>query len=71
MSELADVIHDNSCGDISSMPGGQCKRYARGGGEPHYDYYQAHAAELAAKLEPLIGSANVLPVVRILVGELC
>jgi len=46
-----------------------CRRYVKG--NPHYDYYQEHAAELAERLEPMIGWANVLPVVRLLVGELC
>jgi hypothetical protein len=68
---LADVIHDGSCGDMIETRGGKphCRRYVKG--NPHYDYYQEHAAELAERLEPMIGWANVLPVVRLLVGELC
>jgi hypothetical protein len=66
---LADVIHDGTCMENTAKY--PCGRYAKGKGNPHYDHYQQHAAELAEQLTPIIGSTNVLPVVRILVGELC
>lgn len=64
---LADVIHDHLCGE--NMNTQECRRYVKGYGDPHYDYYQARAGVLTAQLEPLIGSANVLPVVRIVLSE--
>jgi hypothetical protein len=70
---LADVIHDAQCSDKIRSKAGRsyCRRYDRGAGDPHYDFYQGQAAALAARLEPVIGGANVLPVVRLVVGELC
>lgn len=65
---LADVIHDGLCADQADPE--KCSRYNKGYGHPHYDYYQARAAVLARELEPLIGAANVLPVVRIFLYEL-
>lgn len=65
---LADVIHDHMCGEGMSTQ--KCRRYAKGYGDPHFDYYQARAGVLTAQLAPEIGSANVLPVVRIVLNEL-
>lgn len=66
---LADVIHDALCAEHVYSPE-KCRRYAKGYGDPHYDFYQARAAVLDAQLAPEIGSANVLPVVRIVLSEL-
>jgi hypothetical protein len=67
VENLADVIHDGVCIDGQD---GKCKRYARGKGDPHHDYYQARATALENALEPVIGWANVLPVVHIVLDEL-
>jgi hypothetical protein len=67
MESLADVVHAALCGDGKGV---SCKRYARGSGDPHYDFYQARETVLNRSLEPVIGSANVAPVVRIILDEL-
>ncbi len=66
--ELATCLHDAMCGVLLNKAG--CPRYARGSGDPHYDFYQARAVALTSALEPIIGIANVLPVVRIVTDEM-
>ena len=61
MSELADVLHEGQCGRH------RCKRYQPG--NVHHDYYESQAQRISDKLTPLIGAANVLPVVRIVLDE--
>jgi hypothetical protein len=58
----ADVIHETMCCDKG------CRRYIPG--NRHHDYYQERASVLTAALEPIIGSANVLPVLRIILEEM-
>lgn len=48
----------------------ECRRYVKGYGDSHYDYYQARAGVLDAQLAPEIGGANVLPVVHLVLSEL-
>jgi hypothetical protein len=65
VKELADAVHDEVC-----AAGKTCRPYAKGAGYPHYDFYQMRAENLLKELEPLIGWANVIPVVRAVLGEL-
>jgi hypothetical protein len=65
MQELADVIHGLHCSNTDDKGG--CRRYRAGG--PHHDFYQLRAVNLLGELEPVIGIANVIPVVRAVLEE--
>jgi hypothetical protein len=65
MQELADVVHEEMCSD-SDRRGG-CPRYKPE--SAHHDFYQLRAQNLIRELEPLIGIANVIPVVRAVLEE--
>jgi hypothetical protein len=67
---LADALHLELCGDGMAE---KCGRYARqkeAGAGSHWEFYGRVAEGLFTRLEPLIGSANVLPVVRIVFEEI-
>lgn len=64
---LADVIHAELCG---SDDGWECRRYARGAGDSHWEFYQVKARAVYSRLEPEIGGANVELAVRIVLEEL-
>jgi hypothetical protein len=65
---LADVIHSRQC---SEGKGDDCERYHRGRGDKHYDFYHDRAANIMDELAPVVGSANVLTCVRVVIDELC
>lgn len=60
--DLANWLHEESCVSIN------CPRYYPGG--KHRDYYLEMAERVWARLEPVIGAANILPVVKILLDEI-
>lgn len=62
--ELADLLHELLCGHGD----GHCARYKPD--SAHHDFYEMRAQNLIEGLEPLIGIANVIPVVKIVVGEI-
>jgi antitoxin (DNA-binding transcriptional repressor) of toxin-antitoxin stability system len=63
---FADRLHEALC-DSAGDPRG-CVRYQPG--SPHFLYYADHARTLAYELEPVIGAANVEPVVLTVIGEI-
>jgi hypothetical protein len=65
MQELADVIHGLHCSNTDDKGG--CRRYRPG--SPHRDFYQLRAVNLLGELEPVIGIANVIPVVKAVLEE--
>jgi hypothetical protein len=64
--ELADKVHEALCIEALAMT--RCSRYTPE--SAHHDFYQLRAQNLMTGLEPLIGAANVLSVVRIVTDEL-
>ena len=64
--ELAAEVHDAMCGQHTS-PSHPCARFRDG--NAHKDFYELRAQNLIASLEPVIGLANVPPVVRIVLLE--
>lgn len=64
---LANDIHDEQCG-MGRDPK-ECYYYSPGTAR-HQEYYHQKARELFTKLEPLIGAANVWPVIKIVLGEM-
>ena len=63
-AELAEDMHESLCG----YAGTECSRWKPG--SPHRDFYELRAQNLLAALEPLIGIANVMPVMKIVLREL-
>jgi hypothetical protein len=61
---LAELLHDHACTSAA-----RCGRYQREG-SPHHDFYELRAQNVIAKLEPEIGLANVIIVVRAVLEEL-
>jgi hypothetical protein len=61
---LAELLHDHGC--TSAV---RCGRYQRPG-SAHRDFYELRAQNVIAKLEPEIGLANVIIVVRAVLEEL-
>lgn len=64
IEELAAEIHAELCGDDS---GRNCPRF--NSDSPHRDYYLACARAIYARLEPEIGSANVVLAVSVILDE--
>lgn len=64
VDDLAVVVHSIMCGEST----GTCARWLRDG-SPHKDFYELRAQNLIAQLEPEIGIANVLPVVKAVLLE--
>lgn len=64
MDELADYLHEELC--TRNKP---CAWYS-GEDSPHRGFYELRAKMLMEKLAPEIGSANVLPTVRVVIEEL-
>jgi hypothetical protein len=62
IEELAAAIHAELCGDDPGY-GANCKRFRPGAS--HHEHYTEMARVLFARLEPMIGAANVEPVTRI------
>jgi hypothetical protein len=62
--EIASFLHEELC--YTNVNG--CPRYRAG--HEHYEYYQQRALVFLERLSPLIGSANVLPVIKILTEEM-
>ena len=60
--ELAFALHEERCYNAPD-----CHRYRAA--SPHQGYYIDMAQRLITRLEPEIGIANVLPVVRIVMEE--
>lgn len=69
--ELADVIHEEMCSDISRDHdrGRACVRYQRGSSDPHFNHYLGLAQSIHDQLEPMIGHANVIGATRIILHE--
>lgn len=62
--DLAGELHERMC----AYSGSSCPRLKEG--SPHKAYYDVRAQNLIEELEPLIGVANVIPVVHAVLGEL-
>jgi hypothetical protein len=65
IEELATALHNEMCG----LPCGRGESAFRPG-TAHNDYYLDRAKTIFDALEPMIGSANVLPTVRVILAEL-
>jgi hypothetical protein len=59
--EIASLLHEEKCSE-------RCPRYRAG--HEHYEYYQECAAVFLERLSPLTGSANALPVIKIIAEEM-
>jgi hypothetical protein len=66
MNELADWLHQESCVNWDSRGG--CRMYRPG--TKHHDYYRDITGNVWTQLEPIIGTANIIPVVKIVMDEL-
>jgi hypothetical protein len=65
--ELAGYLHAQICN--YAFGGRSCRRWDLEGGQ-HRRHYEQRAAAIIAKLEPLVGIANVIPAVQAVVSEL-
>jgi hypothetical protein len=64
--ELIEMLHSDMCSyHTESNP---CFRWKRD--SSHYDFYEDRANTIRIILEPIVGSANLINVVRIVVREL-
>jgi hypothetical protein len=61
---LADWLHQESCDHGHE----RCSRYTPG--SAHHDFYEMRAANLITELEPMIGIANIMPAVKVILEEM-
>jgi hypothetical protein len=61
--ELADLLHAELC-----YRAPECARYYQG--HAHSQYYADRAQAIIEETEPIIGLANVVPVVRAIMNEM-
>jgi hypothetical protein len=61
--ELADIIHGQVCHHAAQQNEWTCPDYKHG--DIHFEHFMSQAGELMDRLEPEIGSGNVIPCVRI------
>lgn len=61
--ELADIIHKQVCRRAAATADWSCPDFHHG--DIHFEHFMAQAGELMDRLEPEIGSGNVIPCVRI------
>jgi hypothetical protein len=64
--ELASIIHEQRCDRAATANEWTCPVFKHG--HEHFEHFMSQAAELFDKLEPEIGSGNVIPVVRIMLA---
>lgn len=64
IQELARIIHEQRCDRAARAGEWTCPDFKHG--NKHYEHFMSQAGELMDRLEPDIGSGNVIPCVRIM-----
>ena len=63
IQELAGIIHEQQCDLAARVAEWTCPNFKHG--HEHFEHFMARAGELMDRLEPEIGSGNVIPCTRI------